>query len=282
MLSWLAADLASSSRSWTIAYWHHPPYTKGSHDSDDDSDSGGRMRDMRANVVPILDSLGVDLALTGHSHSYERSFLLDGHYGLSTTLLPSMVLDQGSGRPGPDGAYVKPTIGSAGHQGTVHAVAGSSSHTSGGSLDHPAMFTSMNILGSMVVDIDGNTLLARFLDEQGAVRDVFAMVKGPIGSTDTEGTAHAELALRSSGPNPFQQETRLSFALPASGPVRLTVHDAAGRWVATLVDGMRDAGRHEVKWGGQDRHGRRVAPGVYFAKLEFRGDSRRGKVVLAR
>lgn len=31
------------------------------------------MRDMRENIVPILEAHGVDLVLTGHSHSYERS-----------------------------------------------------------------------------------------------------------------------------------------------------------------------------------------------------------------
>ena len=47
MLQWLAADLANNLSEWTIAFWHHPPYTKGSHDSDDSGDSGGRMTDMR-------------------------------------------------------------------------------------------------------------------------------------------------------------------------------------------------------------------------------------------
>ena len=93
----LRADLAATTQDWVIAYFHHPPYTKGSHDSDNPSDSGGRMRDMRENILPILDSTGVDLVMTGHSHSYERSFLLNGHYGLSTTLADSMVIDSGDG-----------------------------------------------------------------------------------------------------------------------------------------------------------------------------------------
>src|SRR5262245_17157045 len=43
MASWLRADLAATPREWVIAFWHHPPYTKGSHDSDNELDSGGRM-----------------------------------------------------------------------------------------------------------------------------------------------------------------------------------------------------------------------------------------------
>ena len=75
MLTWLDQDLADTAQDWVVAYWHHPPYSKGSHDSDDDS----RLVEMRENAVPILESHGVDLVLAGHSHSYERSFLLDGH-----------------------------------------------------------------------------------------------------------------------------------------------------------------------------------------------------------
>lgn len=65
MLTWLAADLEATDRRWIVAYWHHPPYTKGSHDSDNVADSGGRMRDMRENVLPILD---VEMGVAGSAH----------------------------------------------------------------------------------------------------------------------------------------------------------------------------------------------------------------------
>jgi hypothetical protein len=281
MLVWLRADLTANDSDWTIAYWHHPPYTKGSHDSDNDSDSAGRMRDMRANALPILDSLGVDLVLTGHSHSYERSFLLDRHYGPSSTLAPWMILDSGSGHPF-DAAYFKPTLGPAAHEGAVHAVAGSGSHTSGGPLDHPVMFTSLNVLGSMVLDVDGPRLVARFVDNTGAVRDDFAILKGPGGTpTETGSSVSVQLRLDSARPNPFRDQTRIAYTLPSGGAVRLTIHDAAGRRVTTIVAGERLPGRHVVGWNGRDAHGRQVAAGVYFARLEFEGDSHQGKIVLS-
>jgi hypothetical protein len=34
MLAWLEQDLAANEKDWTIAYWHSPPYSKGTHDSD--------------------------------------------------------------------------------------------------------------------------------------------------------------------------------------------------------------------------------------------------------
>ena len=42
MAKWLKADLERTKADWVIAFWHHPPYTKGSHDSDDILDSNGR------------------------------------------------------------------------------------------------------------------------------------------------------------------------------------------------------------------------------------------------
>ena len=69
MAIWLRSDLAVTTNRWLVAFWHHPPYTKGSHDSDAEAE----LIEMRQNIVPILEAGGVDLVLSGHSHSYERS-----------------------------------------------------------------------------------------------------------------------------------------------------------------------------------------------------------------
>ncbi len=175
MLSWLENDLMSTSQDWVIAYWHHPPYTKGSHNSDTES----RLIEMRENALPILEEYGVDLVLGGHSHSYERSFLLTGHYDVSGTLAPSMILDNGDGREGGDGAYFKDGSAPLANDGAVYTVAGSSGKATGsGSLNHPAMFYSIKNLGSVVLDIDGNRLDAVFISQTGAVLDSFTMING--------------------------------------------------------------------------------------------------------
>ncbi len=174
MMGWLAADVAATAADWVIAFWHHPPYSKGSHDSDVE----GQLVDMRENAVPVLEGYGVDLVLTGHSHGYERSFLLDSHYGDSTTLTGAMILDGGDGRVGGDGAYEKATAGPAPHEGAVYVVAGNASKTSPGTYDHPAMYYSVRQLGSLVLDVDGDVLDAVALDDNGGVIDSFTLVKG--------------------------------------------------------------------------------------------------------
>ncbi|HKQ38794.1 MAG TPA: metallophosphoesterase, partial [Verrucomicrobiae bacterium] len=178
MATWLRNDLAAVMQDWIIAFWHHPPYTKGSHNSDAEVE----LIEMRQNMLPILEDGGVDLVLCGHSHSYERSFLLDGHYGTSTTLTSAMKLNSGSGREDGTGAYIKSTFGIAPHQGAVYAVAGSSGQISGGTLNHPAMFISLNNLGSMVLDLNSNRLDAKFLRENGTIADYFTIIKGDSGS----------------------------------------------------------------------------------------------------
>jgi len=71
----------------------------------------------------------------------------------------------------------------------------------------------------------------------------------------------------SSEPNPFNPSTVIRFEVPHTGHVRLTIHDAAGRRMATLVDGRRAAGPHTVTWHGRDDAGRRLASGVYLAQV---------------
>lgn len=178
MVSWLKLDLERTRQEWVVCFFHHPPYTKGSHDSDDPKDSEGRLKEMREWVLPVLEAGGVDLVLAGHSHSYERSFLLDGHYGDSKTLRPSMILNNGSGRENGTGAYTKKSNGPAPHQGAVYSVAGSSGKKSGGKLNHPAMYLSLNELGSLVLDVRGTRLDGWFLDDRGRLKDHFTILKG--------------------------------------------------------------------------------------------------------
>jgi len=176
MLTWAAADIAATTQEWIIAFWHHPPYTKGSHNSDTES----QLIEMRQNALPTLEAAGVDLVLSGHSHSYERSFLLEGHYGTSGTLTNPMKIDDGDGQEGGDGAYKAVYDEANPYQGAVYITAGSSGKISGGSLDHPVMVhASLNFLGSLVLDIDGNRLDATFVRSDGSTPDSFTILKTP-------------------------------------------------------------------------------------------------------
>jgi hypothetical protein len=277
MMAWLRSDIAATTREWVIAFWHHPPYSKGSHDSDNAGDSGGRMRDMRQVALPILDSTGVDLVLAGHSHSYERSFLLRRHYGVSTTLADSMKVDAGDGRPNGDGRYEKPTLGTGPFEGAVYVVAGSSGEAGGGTLNHPVMVLSESRIGSLVLDVAGPQLEARFIDNVGVVRDSFTILKGAATAVESGiGSSDLRLAAR---PNPFASSTRIAYTLPRAGRVRLRVHDLGGRRVATVADRDQPAGTYSATWDGRDHARAAVPAGVYFAVLEFEGGKRATRII---
>ena len=172
MLTWLEQDLASTVQDWIIAYWHHPPYSKGSHNSDSESS----LIAMRENALPVLEAHGVDLVLAGHSHSYERSFMIVGHHGHSGSLKAGMIVDGGDGREEGDGIYRKALLAEAG-DGAIFTVAGSSGKTASGPLDHPVMVASLQVLGSVVLDVSALRLDAAFLDDDGVVRDHYTIDK---------------------------------------------------------------------------------------------------------
>jgi hypothetical protein len=177
MMDWLEADLEQNTKRWTIAYWHHAPYTDGSHDSDSEHE----LIEIRESWLPVLEAGGVDLVLSGHSHSYERSYFLNGHYGQSGTLDESMIIDDGDGSMTGDGPYQKGRIYPEPYsEGTVYAVVGSSTKLSHGDLNHPAMFTSLYELGSMVIEADYDYLNAVFINDVGDVLDDFSIWKWTI------------------------------------------------------------------------------------------------------
>src|SRR5207247_2247145 len=89
-----------------------------------------------------------------------------------------MLKDAGDGRVGGSGAYEKEVLGAAPHEGAVYVVAGSGSQTNGVKLNHPAMYRSLNRLGSMALDIHANRLDAKFIRETGDIDDEFTLIKG--------------------------------------------------------------------------------------------------------
>ena len=179
MVSWLRQDLSANTKDWVVSYWHHPPYSKGHHDSDKESTSEGRVVWMRTNILPILESAGVDLVLTGHSHSYERSKFLNGHYGVSTMLSEREVVIPGDGRDDQGRAYTKPQMKPLPHSGTVFVVAGSSGEALPSPLNHPAMEVSLQKMGSMYLEFDANELNAKMIGTDGSTEDYFTIRKDP-------------------------------------------------------------------------------------------------------
>lgn len=84
-------------------------------------------------------------------------------------------------------------------------------------------------------------------------------------------------------PSPFSASTSIGFLVPAAdGRLCLAVFDVAGRRVRVLYDGPAIPGRQVLAWDGRDDAGRRLASGVYFARLSLGDDACHRRLVIMR
>ena len=182
-VQWIKKDLDAwqqanqNKKGWVIAYWHHPPYTMGSHNSDKELD----LVHIRENFIHILERYGVDLVLCGHSHDYERSKLMKGHYGMEASFDSSYLISTSSGFY--DGTanscpYVKDSAGE--YQGTVYVVSGSAGQLGGKqqSFPHEALpYSDATHGGAGMLEVEGNRLDWKWVCADGQIRDHFTMMK---------------------------------------------------------------------------------------------------------
>ncbi|MEP7237118.1 MAG: metallophosphoesterase [Ferruginibacter sp.] len=196
-ITWLKADLAANTKKWTIAYFHHPPYTKTSHNSDF---VGGEVDlvAIRERLIRILERNGVDLVICGHAHGYERSYLLKGFYNTMAAPLDdgnfSIASHTATGtiqNAKYDGTLdACPFIYNSGkyNHGSVYVVAGSAGQVSNASqaAGWPQNCMYSNYVstangGCFYFEVDSNRLDAKFISYNAApmplIRDQFTIFK---------------------------------------------------------------------------------------------------------
>lgn len=173
---WVKQDLAANTKPWVVAYWHHPPYTMGSHNSDTETE----LINMRQNFIRILERMGVDLVLCGHSHDYERSYLLNGHYGNEASFnVNTHTLSSSSGKyDGTANSCTYKTVNGQNH-GSVYVVAGSAGADGGVQAGYPhnAMPWSVDDGGMFYFEVEDNRLDAKFIRRTGVISDQFTIMK---------------------------------------------------------------------------------------------------------
>jgi 3',5'-cyclic AMP phosphodiesterase CpdA len=174
-VTWIKKDLEANNKEWVIVYWHHPPFTMGSHNSDKEGD----LIRIRQNFIRILERYGVDLVLCGHSHNYERSYLLNNYYSNEASFDPKIhTKSSSSGKY--DGSkrscpYI--TTSGKGNRGTVYVVSGSAGADGGiqPGYPHNALPFSIDNGGMFYFEIENNRLDAKFIRRDGVVADQFTI-----------------------------------------------------------------------------------------------------------
>lgn len=85
----------------------------------------------------------------------------------------------------------------------------------------------------------------------------------------------ATLSLTHNFPNPFKVNTvtSMAYSVPTDGHATIRIFNVLGREVSTLVDAPMAAGTYVATWNGTDASGAPVDEGVYYARIEFNGQT---------
>ena len=113
---------------------------------------------------------------------------------------------------------------------------------------------------------------------QGETREViFTCNHIPTGINKPAETKNelADVILYQNYPNPCSNNTTIEFLIPDNTFISLKVYDYIGKEVATLINGMRPAGKHKVNWETDD-----LPKGVYFYRLQTNDITKVRKAIL--
>lgn len=255
--TWLKADLAANTKKWTIAYFHHPPYTKTSHSSDYNGGAGELdLVAIREKFVRILERNGVDLILCGHSHGYERSYLLKNFYNTYASPLEDINFNavthtatgntQNGKYDGTANACAFAYNSGKYNHGSVYVVSGSAGQVSNASqaAGYPQncmyySYVDVNNGGCLYFEIDSNRLDVKFVSYTTAptpiIRDQFTIFKDVNKTQNINAVLNNPITLTASWkgnyywPNNGGATTQsVTINNPTIGVFNYTVRDASG------------------------------------------------------
>ena len=89
-------------------------------------------------------------------------------------------------------------------------------------------------------------------------------------------TVPLQFSLSQNYPNPFNPSTMIRYELPKASTVTLQIFNTLGQHVATLVEGAKEAGAHQVRWSAN------APSGMYFYMLSAGDFVGTKKMVLAK
>lgn len=239
---WLMNDLANASINpdidWKIIFFHVPPYS-----------AGYGYLNQRNDIVPICDSFDVDLVFCGHTHNYERTFLL----------YDSVIVDSG---PDYNGDL----------NGTVYVVSGGGcAPLSDAHVDWWTAY-SEEAYHFMLISVGTDRIKVKVLGDDGVTHiDEWSLTKSP----EIDFPGGNEMRILKVYPIPSTGSIIISGINPRRRGDEIMVINSAGQKVRSLI--VRGS---SLIWDGRDENDHQVNPGVYFLILKDENHIRREKIIV--
>ena len=89
-----------------------------------------------------------------------------------------------------------------------------------------------------------------------------------------------EFKLNNNYPNPFNPQTTVPYEIPKASHVKMTVYNAMGQEIKSLVDAYQNAGYYEVIWDARDNLNNLVSSGMYVIRMQAGSYIRNQKITL--
>ncbi len=208
------------------------------------SAGGGHSNDsgVQRNIQPLCEKYGVDIVFGGHNHYYSRA-VVNGIQHVTTG---------GGGAP----------------------LYGSNSN-------YPYIVSTANFHHFCKVEIDGSLLNFTAVEPAGNIIDEFTIDKNVSYVERLTGEAiQPEFILYPAYPNPFNLSTTITFTIPVSSNVELSIYDIKGQKVKTLINIKLETGFHKFTWNGKDHSGKSVTSGIYIYHIKTEKYRSSGKMIL--
>ncbi len=136
----------------------------------------------------------------------------------------------------------------------------------------------INDLSSIAIDNDNN----KWIGSGWVSGGLCVFNENGVVANDDEVYPPTNLFSLRNYPNPFNPETNISFNLPVSGNITLTVYNVKGQRIDSLINKPLLSGQHVYVWNGTDENGSKVGSGLYFCVLNQGAKQEIRKIMLVK
>jgi hypothetical protein len=135
-------------------------------------------------------------------------------------------------------------------------------------------FIGDKVVSFCLTDTTNNNTDIRLGSSRGFVQAPQLVLYNVTGVNDKH-TVPTIFSVNQNYPNPFNPSTKISYNVPKSGLVKITVFDILGNMVTVLANEVQNPGRHELVWNASS-----LSSGVYFYRVQYAQFNKTYKMIL--